>query len=69
VKHFILFGRKCYIKIKDARHRNFDSRVDKDILVGYSSKRKAYKCFSPRLNIIVESINVMIDETDVWKGK
>ena len=43
VKHFILFGSKCYIKIKDARHRNFDSRVDKDILVGYSRKRKAYK--------------------------
>jgi hypothetical protein len=29
VKHFIFFGRKCYIKIKDGRMGKFDSRVDK----------------------------------------
>jgi hypothetical protein len=47
----------------------FDLRLDKGILVGYSSKRKAYKCFSPRLNRIVERINENIDKTNVWKGK
>jgi hypothetical protein len=41
----------------------FDSRVDKGILVGYSSTRKAYKCYNLRLNKVVESINVTIDET------
>jgi hypothetical protein len=64
VKHFRVFGRKCYIKREDGRIGKFDSRVDKGILVGYSRKRKAYKCFSPRLNRIVESINVTIDETN-----
>jgi hypothetical protein len=69
VNHFRVFGSKCYIKREDGRLGKFDSRVDKGILVGYSRKIKAYKCFSPRLNRIVESINVTIDETDVWKGK
>jgi hypothetical protein len=56
-----VFGIKCYIKREDGRIENFDSRVDKGILVGYSRKIKAYKFFSPRLNIIVESIDVTID--------
>jgi hypothetical protein len=63
LKHFIVFKNKCYIKREDGRIENFDSQVDKGILVGYSSKRKAYKCFNIRLNRIVESINMTIDET------
>jgi hypothetical protein len=64
VKHFRVFGSKCYIKREDDIIGKFDSRVDKGILVGYSSKRKAYKCFNLRIIRIVESINVMIDEID-----
>jgi hypothetical protein len=41
----------------------FDSRVNKGVLVGYSSTRKAYKCYKMRLNKVVERINVTIDET------
>jgi hypothetical protein len=41
----------------------FDSRVDKGLLVGYSSTRKACKYYNPRLNKFVERINVTIDET------
>ena len=40
VKHFRVFGRKCYLKRKYGRMEKFDSRVDKGILVGYSSTRK-----------------------------
>jgi hypothetical protein len=40
----------------------FDSRVDKGVLVGYSSTRKSYKCYILRLNKVVENINVTIDE-------
>jgi hypothetical protein len=43
--------------------RKFDSRVDKGVLFGYSSTRKAYKCYNMRLNKIVESINITINET------
>jgi hypothetical protein len=41
----------------------FDSRVNKGVLIGYSSTRKAYKCYNPTLNKVVQSINVTIDET------
>jgi hypothetical protein len=43
VDHFRVFASKCYIKREDNKNRKFDSRVDKGILVGYSSKRRAYK--------------------------
>jgi hypothetical protein len=68
-KHFRVFGSKCYIKREDGRMGKFDSRVDKGVLVGYSSTRKAYKCYNLRLNKVVESINVTIDETDRPESK
>jgi hypothetical protein len=62
VKHFRVFGSKCYIKREDGRMEKFDSRVDKGVLVGYSSTRKAYKFYNLILKKVVESINVTIDE-------
>jgi hypothetical protein len=46
VKHFRVFGSKCSIKREDGKMGKFDSHVDKGVLVGYSSTRKAYKCYS-----------------------
>jgi hypothetical protein len=69
VKHFRVFGSKCYIKREYGRMGKFDSRVDKGVLVGYSSTRKEYKCYNLRLNKVVESINVTIDETCRPKSK
>jgi hypothetical protein len=62
VKHFRVFGRKCYIKREHGRMGNFESRVDKGVLVSYSSTRKSYKCYNLRLNKVVERISVTIDE-------
>jgi hypothetical protein len=62
VNHFRVFGSKCYMKREDGRMGKFDSRVDKGILVGYSSTRKAYKCYNLILKNFVESINVTYDE-------
>jgi hypothetical protein len=61
VKHLRVFGRKLYIKREDGRMGKFDSRVDKGVLVRYSSTRKAYKCYNLRLNKVVENINITID--------
>jgi hypothetical protein len=63
VKHFRVFGSKCYIKREDGKMGKFESCVDKEVLVGYSSKMKAYNCYNMRLNKIVERINVTINET------
>jgi hypothetical protein len=69
VKHFRVFGSKCYIKREDGRMGKFESRVDKGILVGYSSTRKEYKCYNLRFNKVVESINITIDETGRLESK
>jgi hypothetical protein len=69
VKHFRFFGRKCYIKREYGRMGKFDSCVEKGILIGYSSKRKSYKCYNIRLNKVLERINVMVDKTGGRKLK
>ncbi len=61
INYFRVFRSKCYIKRED-KVGKFDSRVDEGILLGYSSKSKAYKCYNHRLNKVVESINVIIDD-------
>jgi len=45
VKYFRVFGRKCYIKRDEDGLGSFDSRCDKGILLGYSSRSKAYKYY------------------------
>ena len=62
---FRVFGSKSYIKRDDRKIRKFDSCVDEGIFFGYSSKRKAYKCYNLRLSKVVESINVKIDESSL----
>lgn len=62
VKHFIIFGGKKFMNIKDDSLGKFDSHVDKGIFFRYSLRRKAYKCCNNNLRNIVEIINVNIDE-------
>jgi hypothetical protein len=69
VKHFGVFGSKCYIKREYGIMGKFDCHVDKGLIVGYSITRKAYKCYNLRLNKVVESINVTINETSRPESK
>ena len=43
-------------------NRKFDSKSDKDILLGYSTKSKAYKCLNKVTDKVIESANVRIHE-------
>ena len=65
IKHFRIFGSRCYIKRDDRKIRKFESHVDEGIFVGYSSKRKAQKCYNLRMGKVVGSINVKIDESSL----
>jgi hypothetical protein len=47
----------------------FDYVVYKGVLVGYSSTRKAYKCYNIRLKKVVERINVRVYEIGGQKLK
>eukprot|EP00253_Pinus_taeda_P020619 PITA_20619 len=62
VKHFKIFGSKCYIKNNDEHLGKLEPRADEGILLGYSPHNKAYKCYNKRLGRIVDNIDVVVDE-------
>jgi hypothetical protein len=62
IKHFKVFGSKCYIKNNDDHLGKFDSRVDESIFLGYATNSKGYRCFNKRMHKLVDCINVGIDE-------
>ena len=61
VSYLKVFGSKCYV-LKESRKGKFDVKDDKGILLGYSSKSKAYKCLNLSTHKIIESAHVRIDE-------
>ena len=45
IKHFRVFGRKCFIKKTDEKLGKLEPREDEGILPSYSSRSKGYKCY------------------------
>ena len=63
VKYFRIFGSTCFI-LKDRENvGNFDSRSDEGIFLGYSSTSKAYQVYNKRTMKVMETVNVVIDES------
>ena len=61
VKHFKVFGCKCYI-LKESRNGKFDAKSDEGIFLGYSTRSKAYKCLNANTTVL-ESANIKFDES------
>ncbi|MDL1267427.1 transposase, partial [Yersinia pestis] len=68
VKHFRVFGSKCYIKRLEQNPGKFEERADEGIFLGYSSSSKAYRCLNKRTRKIIESDDVRIDENHEFKN-
>lgn len=63
MKFFRIFGSTCFI-LKDRENvRKFDSRSDEGIFLGYSSTSKAYRVYNKRTMKVMETVNVVIDES------
>ena len=63
VKYFRIFESTCFI-LKDRENvGKFDSRSDEGIFLGYSSTSKAYRVYNKRTMKIMETVNVVIDES------
>jgi transposase InsO family protein len=62
IKHFRVFGSKCYIKNNDENLNKYDDRVDEGIFLGYATNSKGYRCYNKRLHKMVDCIDVKIDE-------
>jgi hypothetical protein len=62
IKHFKVFGSKCYIKNNDDHLGKFKSRSNEGIFLGYATNSKGYRCFNKRMHKLVDYIDVLIDE-------
>ena len=63
VKYFRIFGSTCFM-LKDGENvGKFDSRNDEGIFLGYSSTSKAYWVYNKRTIKVMETVNVVIDES------
>jgi hypothetical protein len=62
IKHFKVFGSKCYIKNNVDHLGKFDGRFDESIFLGYAMNSKGYRCFKKRMHKLVDYIDVRIDE-------
>ena len=57
-----MFGSKCYIKRNEYDLGKFESITDEGIFLGYSSTKKAYRCYNKRIQKIIESVYVRVDD-------
>ena len=63
VKYFKIFGSTCFI-LKDRENvGKFDSQTNEGIFLGYSSTSKAYRVYNKRTQKVMETVNIVIDET------
>jgi hypothetical protein len=62
IKHFKVFGSKCYIKNNDENLGKYDDRADEGIFLGYATNSKGYRCYNKRLHKMVDGIDVKVDE-------
>ena len=59
VKYFRAFGSKCYI----LNPRKFVAKSDEGIFLGHSTNSRAYRVYNKHTKMMMESINVVIDDT------
>jgi hypothetical protein len=60
IKHFRVFGSKCYIKNNYENHGKYDDRADEGIFLEYATNSKGYRCYNKRFHKMVDCIDVKI---------
>ena len=69
MKYFKNFGSTWFI-LKDRENvGKFDSQSDKRIFLGYSSTSKAYRVYNKRTMKVMETVDVVIDESSDSSSK
>ena len=63
VKYVRIFGSTCFILRDRENVGKFDSRSDEGIFLGYSSTSKAYRVYNKRAMKVMETKNVVINES------
>ena len=63
MKYFQIFRSKCYILNDRENPEKFDAKSDEGIFPGYSKNSRAYRVYNKRTKTMMESINMVIDDT------
>ncbi|KAK2423598.1 cysteine-rich RECEPTOR kinase [Trifolium repens] len=67
VKHFHVFGSKCYILADREQRRKLDPKSDEGIFLGYSTNSRAYRVYNSRTKVVMESYNVVVNDVETEK--
>ena len=60
-----VFGCKCFVLRNEGEHLGkFEAKADEAIFVGYAAG-KAYRVYNMRVNIVMESVHVVFDDTSI----
>ena len=62
VKHFHVFGAKCFTLKDDEQLGKFESKAHEEIFLGYSLESKAYRVYVIDHKKVIESMNVTFDD-------
>jgi len=62
LKYFHVFRSKCYILEDRDYKRKMDPKSDEGIFLGYSTNSRAYRVYNNMTQVVMESINVVIDD-------
>jgi len=62
VSHLRVFDCIAYVHVPDEKRSKLDPKAEKCIFIGYSSKQKGYRCFSPFTWKLQVSRDVVFDE-------
>ena len=63
MKYFRVFGSKCYILNDRENLGKFDAKSDERIFLRYSRNNRAYIMYNKHNKMVMESINIVIDDT------
>jgi len=66
VDHLKVFGSPCYVLQPEVKRRKLDQKADMGILIGYSTKSKAYKIYDLKSNKVVIARDVKVAENGTW---
>ena len=66
LSHLKVFGSITNVRIPNEDREKPGAKSEECILVGYSSTKKAYKCFNPSTRAVRISRDVIFDESASW---
>jgi hypothetical protein len=66
VDHLKVFGSPCYVLQPKVKRRKLNQKADMGILIGYSTKSKAYKIYYLKSNKVVIARDVKVADNGIW---